>query len=96
MTAILGNDHLNTLDQHLHRWVQENHCTGFVAFDEIDYGLGLVCFSSKYGNLVGHDGSDQGYQSWMLFMPSSKTSIILLANNNPPHLSLEAFLEAVF
>lgn len=64
--------------------------------DGVEYGLGLVRFPSKYGDLIGHDGSDQGYQSWMMFMPASKTSIIILVNNNPPHLSLKKLLAAVF
>lgn len=62
--------------------------------DMVQYGLGLILFPNSKYRLIGHDGSDSGYQSWMLFAPKSKTSIIVLTNSNPPRLDQGKLLKA--
>jgi D-alanyl-D-alanine carboxypeptidase len=63
--------------------------------DNAKYGLGLILFSSEGMKAIGHDGNDSGYQSWMILLPESKTSIIFLTNNNPPRLNHDAFIKAL-
>jgi D-alanyl-D-alanine carboxypeptidase len=63
--------------------------------DKVEYGLGLIRYHIQDVEIIGHDGSDIGYQSWMIFLPKSKTSIIFLSNNNPPRLDNKKFIKSL-
>lgn len=60
--------------------------------DKVEYGLGLIRFTNPDFKIIGHDGSDSGYQSWMIFLPEENTSIIFLSNSNPPRLNQAEFI----
>lgn len=64
--------------------------------ERLKYGLGLMEFSYQGIRFIGHDGSDSGYQSLMLYAPEQQTSLVFLSNSNPPSLDQSALMEACF
>ena len=60
------------------------------------YGLGLVRF--KFGQLIliGHDGSDTGRQSWMVYNSATEESLVVLTNTRPPFLNQKRIASAAF
>jgi len=62
--------------------------------DRVEYGMGLIRFSDPDTQIIGHDGDDTGYQSWMIYLPATQTSVIFLNNNNPPRLKHAEFMKA--
>jgi D-alanyl-D-alanine carboxypeptidase len=66
-------------------WLDKmTHFHPMISQDHVDYGLGLIRFKESGPILIGHDGDDTGYQSWMVYNRKTKRSFVALSNTHPP------------
>ena len=68
----------------------EMQCPGEVEEGESSYAMGLVNLKHDDLDLIGHDGSTQGFNSGMVFSPQEQRGVVILTNTSA-QLELPAF-----